>query len=160
MDLPPSGDRSYLYKLEQLHKMIVCYLWLSYRFPNVFTTRSLANYTKKLVEDQIEKTLNDFSFIEQARLRMKASRGQARKAMVTEPEDVDEVDEVDGPAVATLKQQIAANGYPDNLPASKLDSLAAEHEKRNSKLSEEVDELLQGRTPDEASRHDVIQTSH
>lgn len=91
---------------------------------------------------------------------MKASRGQARKAMVTEPEDVDEVDEVDGPAVATLKQQIAANGYPDNLPASKLDSLAAEHEKRNSKLSEEVDELLQGRTPDEASRHDVIQTSH
>ncbi|KAJ4368194.1 RNA helicase [Neocucurbitaria cava] len=79
MDHQPSGDRKYLYALEQLHKLLVCYLWLSYRFPNVFTTRALANYTKKLVEDQIEKTLTDFSFIEQARAKMRQRREKARK---------------------------------------------------------------------------------
>jgi ATP-dependent RNA helicase SUPV3L1/SUV3 len=81
MDMQPSGERSYLYMLENLHKMLVCYLWLSYRFPNVFITRSLANYTKKLVEDQIEKTLTDFSFTQQARKQMVAQRAKARKEL-------------------------------------------------------------------------------
>jgi ATP-dependent RNA helicase SUPV3L1/SUV3 len=90
MDSPPSGGRSYLYSLESLHKMLVCYLWLSYRFPNVFTTRTLANYTKKLVEDQIEKTLTDFSFIEIARARMQKRREQARKEMDEQEQEQDE----------------------------------------------------------------------
>ncbi|KAF2032746.1 P-loop containing nucleoside triphosphate hydrolase protein [Setomelanomma holmii] len=81
MDKEPSGDRAYLYSLEQLHKMLVCYLWLSYRFPNHFTTRSLANYTKKLVEDQIEKTLTEFSHTELARARMRFQRNKAREEM-------------------------------------------------------------------------------
>jgi len=88
MDKPPSGDRAYLYSLENLHKMLVCYLWLSYRFPNVFTTRTLANYTKKLVEDQIEKTLTDYSFVQQARERTRKQREAARKDMVEEGEEV------------------------------------------------------------------------
>lgn len=61
MDEPAKGGREYLYTLEVLHKQIVLYLWLSYRFPNVFVTRSLAIYTKKLLEDQIENTLTEFS---------------------------------------------------------------------------------------------------
>jgi ATP-dependent RNA helicase SUPV3L1/SUV3 len=81
MDQTPSGKREYLYGLENLHKMLVCYLWLSYRFPNVFTTRTLANYAKKLVEDQIEKTLTDSSLIEQARAKMVEQRKLARKTM-------------------------------------------------------------------------------
>ncbi|KAF2129295.1 ATP-dependent RNA helicase SUV3 mitochondrial precursor [Dothidotthia symphoricarpi CBS 119687] len=81
MDLPATRERSYLYKLEQLHKMIVCYLWLSYRFPNVFTTRPLANHAKKLVEDKIEKTLTEFSFTELARERMRRNREKAHKGM-------------------------------------------------------------------------------
>ncbi|KAL1798594.1 hypothetical protein ACET3X_002631 [Alternaria dauci] len=153
LDDPPSGERDYLRRLELLHKMIICYLWLSYRFPNVFTTRPLANYTKKLVEDQIERTLNDFSLVEQARLRMKNTREQARKTMAAEPEDVNQVD---GPAVAALKQQVSASR---DIAASKLDSLAAEHEKQNLKLSDEVNELLNGRTPDEATRHESLETT-
>tara|TARA_R110002003_G_scaffold96_28_gene7637 strand:+ start:484 stop:1401 length:918 start_codon:yes stop_codon:yes gene_type:complete len=78
MDKPPSGNRPYLYSLEQLHKMLVCYLWLSYRFPNVFTTRTLANYAKKLVEDQIEKTLTEFSFVDLARAKSRKRREMAR----------------------------------------------------------------------------------
>lgn len=74
LDLKPSGERRYLYLLEQLHKSLVLYLWLSYRFPNVFTTRGLANYTKKLVEDKIEQTLTDFSFTEEHHQRLKTRR--------------------------------------------------------------------------------------
>ena len=79
MDEPARPERSYLYSLEQLHKMVVLYLWLSYRFPNIFVTRSLANYTKKLLEDQIESTLTEFSDSE-IRLKQKAKRDATRLA--------------------------------------------------------------------------------
>ena len=46
MDKTPSRGREYLMGLERLHKMLVCYLWLSYRFPNVFTTRSAPPFTQ------------------------------------------------------------------------------------------------------------------
>lgn len=82
MDAPASQGRPYLFRLEQLHKMLVCYLWLSYRFPNVFTTRKLANYTKKLVEDQIEKTLADNSFIQSVREKMKKRRESKRERIM------------------------------------------------------------------------------
>lgn len=166
MDQPASGDRKYLYQLEQLHKMIVCYLWLSYRFPNVFTTRALGNHTKKLVEDQIEKVLTEFSFIEQARARMVKHRKQARK-------DIDGLDaevaaqQMDGrqiPAPPGMPQEAKdivndnaalvesppstddADEYPDDLPVtSKFDSLAEKHQQRTTRLSEEVGNLLQSR---------------
>ncbi|EME78856.1 uncharacterized protein MYCFIDRAFT_60464 [Pseudocercospora fijiensis CIRAD86] len=68
-----TGTREYLRALEQLHKGIVVYLWLSYRFAGVFNTRALAFHVKKLVEDKIEKTLSQFSF-SQAQRRLLASR--------------------------------------------------------------------------------------
>jgi ATP-dependent RNA helicase SUPV3L1/SUV3 len=81
MDKPMTSDRKYLATLEDLHKMLVCYLWLSYRFPNVFITRSLANYTKKLVEDQIEETLTAYSFTEQAKKQLMKRRKTAHQTM-------------------------------------------------------------------------------
>ncbi|KAF2188299.1 P-loop containing nucleoside triphosphate hydrolase protein [Zopfia rhizophila CBS 207.26] len=77
LDKEPSKDRQYLKELEQLHKMLVLYLWLSFRFPNVFTTRSLANHTKKLVEDAIENTLSTFSFTEQSKQALRKKRQEA-----------------------------------------------------------------------------------
>jgi ATP-dependent RNA helicase SUPV3L1/SUV3 len=181
MDMPPSGDRSYLYKLEQLHKMLVAYLWLSYRFPNIFTTRSLANYTKKLVEDQIEKTLTEFSFIEQARLRLKNERERARKRMEEEPEEA-LVEQMGGqhqipappgmPAEAKdiiNDPELAAEGstepddegaYPDDLPAThRLETIAKENQRRMAKLSDEVGDLLKSRTLDSANRNETSQSS-
>jgi ATP-dependent RNA helicase SUPV3L1/SUV3 len=109
MDKPSTGDRAYLYSLEQLHKMLVCYLWLSYRFPNVFTTRTLANYTKKLVEDQIEKTLTDFSFIEQARARTRKAREQARREIIEQGKD---------PVIQQMESQSPA---PPSMPTEAKD---------------------------------------
>jgi len=90
LDERPVKNREYLRSLEDLHKMVVCYLWLSYRFPHVFTTRSLANYTKKLIEDKIEETLTQFSFTEQSRERIAKERRDARKKMITEAADTED----------------------------------------------------------------------
>ena len=162
-DQPSSGDREYLYRLEQLHKMIVCYLWLSYRFPNVFTTRTLANYTKKLVEDQIENTLSEFSFTEQVRLKQKKSRDQARKQMELDAEDAaiqvegdqshtsdgltNEAKEILGnPTLAASTPSIVDNAkkYPEDPPANEAASLTVEQESGAGKFSDEAGELLKG----------------
>lgn len=151
MDKPPSGNREYLYELEQLHKMLVCYLWLSYRFPNVFTTRSLANYTKKLVEDQIEHTLNEFSFVEQVRLRQKKARDQARHIQTDlgdpiiedEGDQTYKPDELSNEAKDTVNDSDLSasassstdgmNEYPHGLPTSELHSHRKEHEREVAK---------------------------
>ncbi|CAE7200203.1 hypothetical protein P3342_010400 [Pyrenophora teres f. teres] len=129
MDAPLANNREYLRSLEDLHKMIVCYLWLSYRFPNVLTTRSLANYTKKLVEDKIEDTLTQFSFTEQSRQRIAKAREKARKLMDF-PDDVGE--EVGVASESREQPEVAANissrsgdanNDSDYLPEDKLHSL-------------------------------------
>ncbi|EKG12120.1 Helicase [Macrophomina phaseolina MS6] len=61
LDRPISANREYLHKLESLHKAIVLYLWLSYRFSGVFATRALAFHAKTLVEQAIEATLNELT---------------------------------------------------------------------------------------------------
>jgi ATP-dependent RNA helicase SUPV3L1/SUV3 len=83
LDKTPSSDKEYLRDLELLHKMIVLYLWLSYRFPHVFKSKPLANHAKTLVEDAIERTLREFSYIESARKRLLKIREQAMKELET-----------------------------------------------------------------------------
>lgn len=80
LDLEPTAERSYLYGLEQLHKMIVAYLWLSYRFPQVFTTRGVANHVKQMTEDAIERTLVQFSWSD-FREKHRQQRQEAMRAM-------------------------------------------------------------------------------
>lgn len=54
-------DKSYLSKLEMLHKALVLYIWLSYRFTGVFTDRAMAFYVKGIVEKAIEAVLAEVS---------------------------------------------------------------------------------------------------
>jgi ATP-dependent RNA helicase SUPV3L1/SUV3 len=61
LDQPLSGDRDYLVKLEVLHKSLILFLWLSYRFSNVFLDREMADHAKGLVEQKINSTLLEFS---------------------------------------------------------------------------------------------------
>ncbi|KAK1068215.1 RNA helicase, partial [Friedmanniomyces endolithicus] len=68
-----SASRDYLRALERLHKGIVTYLWLSYRFAGIFNTRGLAVHIKTMVEEKIEEVLGKFSFSETER-RRKAER--------------------------------------------------------------------------------------
>ncbi|KAL9598315.1 MAG: hypothetical protein Q9179_003957 [Wetmoreana sp. 5 TL-2023] len=51
------GSRGYLEKLEFLHKALILYLWLSYRFAGVFNTQAMAFYVKGIVEERIQHAL-------------------------------------------------------------------------------------------------------
>ncbi|KIV87354.1 hypothetical protein PV11_02906 [Exophiala sideris] len=60
LEKPISGDREYLESLEDLHKSLVLFLWLSYRFL-LLKDRDTAFYAKGLVEDKINTCLVEFS---------------------------------------------------------------------------------------------------
>jgi ATP-dependent RNA helicase SUPV3L1/SUV3 len=81
LDSPTVGSKPRLKELEELHKGLVLYLWLSFRFPGVFTQRPLANYTKELVESEIEETLRLMTFKPGA-----VRREQMRRRSVVEDE--------------------------------------------------------------------------
>ena len=57
LDGEVSMTRSYLSQLETLHKALILYIWLAYRFTGVFTTEAMAFYVKGLVEERIDKVL-------------------------------------------------------------------------------------------------------
>lgn len=54
-------DKTYLPRLEILHRALVLYIWLSYRFAGVFTNKALAFYTKSILEKKIEDELANVS---------------------------------------------------------------------------------------------------
>lgn len=56
------GSRMFLEQLEYLHKALILYLWLSYRFAGVFNTQAMAFYVKSIVEDKIQQVLSRASF--------------------------------------------------------------------------------------------------
>ncbi|KAL4941026.1 hypothetical protein BDV06DRAFT_195305 [Aspergillus oleicola] len=56
-----SADKNYLHDLESLHKSIILYLWLSFRFGGIFTDRTLASHVKEMVEERMVRTLTEFS---------------------------------------------------------------------------------------------------
>jgi ATP-dependent RNA helicase SUPV3L1/SUV3 len=58
---PVSGSKEYLRELENLHKAIILYSWLGFRFGGVFTDRTLAAHVKELVEERMIRALTEFS---------------------------------------------------------------------------------------------------
>ena len=77
LDEPMIGDPSYLHALEGLHKSLVLYLWLSYRFDGVFTSQALAAHAKGLVEEKIDQALAMVASNEQYKERAKKAREKA-----------------------------------------------------------------------------------
>ena len=61
LDKAITVDREYLAQLETLHKALILYIWLSYRFPGVFRTQPMAVYVKWIVEEKIDKVLAQMS---------------------------------------------------------------------------------------------------
>jgi ATP-dependent RNA helicase SUPV3L1/SUV3 len=50
-------DRTVLTRLEDLHKGLVLYCWMSFRFPSVFVDRALAIETRTITQEAITKVL-------------------------------------------------------------------------------------------------------
>ncbi|KAJ4539467.1 RNA helicase [Exophiala dermatitidis] len=70
LEKPISGDREYLQSLEDLHKVLILFLWLSYRFIGTFKDRDMATYAKEMVEDRINTCLREFSANPELRKRV------------------------------------------------------------------------------------------
>ncbi|KAK3721025.1 RNA helicase [Vermiconidia calcicola] len=108
LDAEVSASREYLRALERLHKGVVTYLWLSYRFAGIFSTRGLAFYVKGLVEEKIEAVLGKFSFEEAARRKLVVKR---EKEMARPLEGLGAVDgEEEGAVRDFVKEDEAAEG--------------------------------------------------
>ena len=78
LDEQVSADKGYLQELESVHKALVLYLWLSYRFAGVFTSRAMARYVKELVEERIDKVLADYAHDKNFREKLKIIRQQSQ----------------------------------------------------------------------------------
>lgn len=77
----PGGPEAYLTHLEALHKSLVLYLWLSYRYAGVFRSQALAFHVKLQVEEKIDAHLASIAFSSDKRKsRVADARRQARKA--------------------------------------------------------------------------------
>ncbi|KAL8829504.1 MAG: hypothetical protein Q9191_001976 [Dirinaria sp. TL-2023a] len=64
-------NREYLAELEQLHKGLILYLWLGYRFVGVFKDQDMALYVKNIVEEKINEVLAHASHASHANRRKK-----------------------------------------------------------------------------------------
>jgi ATP-dependent RNA helicase SUPV3L1/SUV3 len=84
LEKPLSGDRVYLESLEDLHKSLILFLWLSYRFISVFKDRDMAIYTKELTEEKINTCLLEFSANPALRKRVLTQRKLALPPGFTE----------------------------------------------------------------------------
>ena len=100
LDEEISTERIYLERLENLHKGLILYLWLSYRFKNVFVSQKMGFYVKVLVEERIDKTLSEFSASRDIQRRIRAMKKEAMKKLAalgdpdadTQDEEVEALD--------------------------------------------------------------------
>ena len=77
LDEKAEVDRLYMDRLESLHKSLVLYLWLSYRFAGVFIDQAMAFYVKGLVEEKIDKILVEYSASPAIREKIRRLREEA-----------------------------------------------------------------------------------
>ncbi|KAH0372256.1 P-loop containing nucleoside triphosphate hydrolase protein, partial [Aureobasidium melanogenum] len=149
LELQMSPSRDYLRQLEQLHKAIVAYLWLSYRFAGIFTTRPLAFHVKGLVEEKIEHVLHQFSFTESKRRKIKAAREKSLMAEAQRESVLADEEDEDG-ATAELEQQTSVTAGGDQFAGeTDLEIMdAAEWTANEESATNNSD--VEGVTPDEA----------
>ena len=93
LDKPIVANRDYIANLESLHKTLILYLWLSYRFAGVFINQAMAFHVKKLVEERIDKMLAEYSSSPAIRERIKKMRDEALRQISKLNEPVAESDD-------------------------------------------------------------------
>jgi ATP-dependent RNA helicase SUPV3L1/SUV3 len=140
LDEPEQISKEYLRSLEQLHKGLVAYLWLSYRFAGVFGTRKLATHVKGLVEEKIEHVLANLnldaamrrailqkkdSAMKKQRAREEAAMGQALLEQVAADVEADEVIGEEGEESVGLASE-SSEAEPVARPSADLTEEAPE----------------------------------
>ena len=143
LEKPLTNDRNHLVQLELLHKALVLYLWLSYRFVNVFKDRDMAFHAKSLCEEKINRCLLEFSANPALRKRLQkmkdigAAKSEAANAEVggsdelTSEENLAAEEELLDQSFATgenigqptesTKKAVARPSLPSNEPPTQPD---------------------------------------
>lgn len=125
------ANRDYMARLESLHKSLILYLWLSYRFAGVFTNQAMAFHVKRLVEERIDKVLAEISSSPAIRERIKGMRDEALRQISKLDEPVAESDD---PKVQNEMSDAAL--LPDDVFDQEL-----RHVARNSGILQEVETI-------------------
>ncbi|OHE93322.1 hypothetical protein CORC01_11390 [Colletotrichum orchidophilum] len=79
--------RRYLHAIESLHAALTLYLWVSYRFPHIFTSQALAFHVKDAVEEKIEFYLENNAVFDpdvHGKIREKRRKAALAKEMEVE----------------------------------------------------------------------------
>ncbi|CZR63301.1 related to ATP-dependent RNA helicase SUV3, mitochondrial precursor [Phialocephala subalpina] len=82
----PFGNKAYLRQMENLHKALTLYLWLSYRFAGVFRSQALAFHVKSLAENRIDECLADVHYDAAKRRQLNFLRMKAMELEIAEQE--------------------------------------------------------------------------
>lgn len=117
LDEPMSGQREYLQGLELLHKALILYLWLSYRFVGIFKDQAQAMYAKSLTEERINETLSKFSHSAELKERMR----QLKSRQIRDSSIISELD----PGLSGEPLDVLLN---DNEPSTEMEGLIADAE--------------------------------
>lgn len=96
LEEPVSGSKEYLHGLEVLHRSIILYLWLSFRFGGVFTDRTLASHVKELAEERMVRALTEFSANKKLRKDASLRRQIALQKQIAEQRRTLEEEDFDG----------------------------------------------------------------
>lgn len=130
-----SANRGYMQNLEALHKSLILYSWLSYRFGGCFTDRTLASHVKKITEQRMMQALTEFSANKSLRknaalLREIALQKQLlREKQARSESGIGEPEETEEPAEKESKEEaeLSEIDWPDDTeevePASPFDGL-------------------------------------
>ncbi|KAL0944630.1 ATP-dependent RNA helicase suv3 [Colletotrichum truncatum] len=102
--------RKYLRSVETLHQAITLYLWISYRFPSIFVSQTLAFHIKAFVEEKIEHYLahntvfrSDTHQQLRERQRKEALEHMSKQEKLwAEQNEIEEVDGAEGIEASTL----------------------------------------------------------
>jgi len=124
-------DKNYMYRLESLHKALILYLWLTYRFSAVFISQPMAFYAKRLVEGRLDKLLAEYSSSPAIRKRIqKMQRDASRKLGELEatdaiPNQSEQQNEMTEEPLLPLPEPLENQGLEEQAEAGVLQNIGA-----------------------------------
>ncbi|KAL2820487.1 P-loop containing nucleoside triphosphate hydrolase protein [Aspergillus cavernicola] len=119
LEEPVSGNKGYMAELESLHKSVILYNWLSYRFGGIFTDRTLAVHVKELVEERMVRALTEFSANKKLRKDASLHRQIALQKQILERKQfMNEAEEPDTPVELHTSDELDT---PDSEDSSAID---------------------------------------
>lgn len=133
-----SGKKEYLEDLETLHKAMILYLWLSFRFGGIFTDRTLASHVKKLTEERMVRALTEFSSNKALRRDASLRRQISLQRQTAERQKMLQTAELDGPGDGTGSELPNAAFDSSNLPEEDDSEGIPEGDRSEEKLHEDV----------------------